>query len=125
MFLQTLRRMAYPTAESEQVTDGSQERFVDTEDFVATAERVTHRELSWFFEDYLRQPELPELEVEQHGEELVLHWLSPLQADFPLPVPVEIDGEVQRVEMPGGSGSVTVGSRRWRIDPQEWLLRVQ
>ena len=62
-FFRTLRRMAYPTKEMERLTDGRQERLVNTDDFLTIAETECKCELDWFFEMYLRQPKLPKLTV--------------------------------------------------------------
>ena len=45
----TLRRMLYPTPEMEKITDGSQTRFVTTNDFKHTAENMYGKDLDWFF----------------------------------------------------------------------------
>jgi aminopeptidase N len=119
------RRMAYPTAELERVTDGSQVRFVDTDDVRAAAERAAGRDLGWFFELYLRRPELPELAVEERDGRLELAWRTPLDGAFPLPVPVRLGGELVRVELPGGQGTLELGLKPYEIDPDRWLLRAR
>ena len=58
-FFKALRRVTYPKPELEKVTDGSQVRLVDTEDIRAIIEESAGVDLAWFFELYLRQPELP------------------------------------------------------------------
>lgn len=122
-FFTALRRMAYPDPALEKVTDGSQCRFVDTEDFVAIAEAAAGEELDWFFEVYVRQPKLPRLETERLGDELVLKWKSPLEQPFPMPVPVRIGERIVRVEMPGGEARVHVGTADVEVDPENRLLR--
>ncbi len=122
-FLRALRRMAYPDPELEQVTDGSQVRFADTEDFRALAEEIHGAELGWFFELYLRQPELPRLVAEKVGRELRLRWETPIEVDFPLPVPVKAGGRIHRVPMPGGEGRLALRTSQYELDPELWLLR--
>src|SRR5215208_1084651 len=63
-FFRSLRRMAYPTKEMEKITDGRQERLVNTDDFLTIAEAESKMDLDWFFELYLRQPKLPKLVTE-------------------------------------------------------------
>jgi len=121
-FFSFLRRMAYPDERWERRTDGSQVRFVDTEDVRALAEQVAGEDLEWFFEVYLRQPELPRLEVRREADELHLAWQVPEGLRFPMPLPLELDGRLTRVLMPGGRAVVPVGAARVRIDPQARVL---
>lgn len=124
VFFEFLRRMAYPDPAMEKVTDGSQVRFVDTEDVRAIAEKVSGQDLGWFFEVYLRQPALPELREERDGAQLTLSWHVPGDLVFPMPVPVAVGGKVRRVEMPDGKATVKVPRRaECEIDPNGWLLR--
>ena len=50
------------------------------------AERISGQELSWFFNMYLRQPELPVLLSSIGGEKLVLEWKTPEGFPFPMPL---------------------------------------
>jgi aminopeptidase N len=122
-FFVALRRMAYPVPALEQVTDGSQVRFVDTEDFRRIAEQAHGADLGWFFEVYLRQPDLPRLEVVREGDELVLTWQPPVAVEFPVPVPLVVGGVAQRVELPGGTARVPLDGEEYELDPDLWLLR--
>jgi aminopeptidase N len=122
-FFQALRHMAYPTKEREAITDGRQERLVTTDDFLTIAEQDSGRKLDWFFEVYLRQPKLPRLVTELSGNELRLRWDSPDGLPFPMPIDVEIDGKVRRVEMPDGRATVTFMGTPPRVDPDGWILK--
>jgi aminopeptidase N len=122
-FFLCLRRMAYPDPALERVTDGSQVRFADSEEFVALAGRISERDLGWFFEVYLRQPALPRLAAEREGKRLELRWEVPGELAFPMPVPVRVGGEMVRVEMPGGRGSLELGASDFEIDPEQRVLR--
>lgn len=122
-FFVAMRRMAYPDPALESTTDGSACRFSDTEEIRAIAEQHTGLELDWFFEVYLRQPKLPRLVSELEGDELRLAWLLPKGYDFPMPIELEIDGELRRVEMTNGEAIVDVtGAVIIEIDPNGWLL---
>lgn len=124
LFFPTLRRFLYPTPESERVTNGRQVRMVSTDDFIATAERITGRELSWFFEVYVRRAELPKLEAIQDDDELRLRWSAPGGLPFPMPIEVEIDGARRRVEVPATGTSIRVPrGATVRVDPDGWVLR--
>ncbi len=122
-FFEVLRRWAYPDPASELRTDGSACRLTSTDELLEIAERVTQRELDWFFELYLRQARLPALETEQVAGELRLHWRTPAGLEFSMPVEVDVGGRRVRVEMPGGSGVLEVGDAKFQLDPDRWLLR--
>jgi aminopeptidase N len=128
-FFRALRRMAYPTKEMEKLTDGRQERLVNTDDFLTIAEAECKCELDWFFEIYLRQPKLPRLGVAAAGTGssglLNLVWETPNNMPFPMPIDVVIDGKTQRVEMKGGKGSLTFTGDAPVIDPNGWVLKAQ
>jgi aminopeptidase N len=124
IFHDVLRRWAYPDPELEAVTDGRQCRLVTTEGFQRLVESLSGRDLDWFFELYLRQPELPRLRTELRGGELVLRWRTPAGLEFPMPVELRRGGESFRVEMPDGKAVVP-----WPpgvdpiVDPDGWILR--
>jgi len=124
VFFRALRRMAYPDPTLERVTDGSQCRFSSTEEIRAIAERVSGRDLGWFFELYLRQKDLPTLEHAIEDGELRLRWRTPRDLPFPMPVEVKLGRRLERVEMPAGRGSIALGrARRPQLDPNGWILR--
>lgn len=123
-FFQVLRRFAYPLPELETVTDGSQCRFVVTEDFRRTAESVAGRDLSWFFHVYVRQPQLPKLEVERSKGRLHLRWKTPEGLPFLMPVEILIDGERRIVPVDTQGTSIEVGAENEvSLDPDNWVLR--
>jgi aminopeptidase N len=74
LFFATLRRWLYPTEDLERVTDGRQVRLVSTDDFVRHVSRMAGRDLSWFFEVYVRRAELPRLREARTESELSLEW---------------------------------------------------
>jgi aminopeptidase N len=124
VFMTVLRRMAYPDPALEKVTDGSQTRFVDTEDFRSLAEDISGRDLAGFFEVYLRQPELPVLVGERTDDGLYLSWSLPLDVSFALDVPVSIDGRVQRVLMTDEGARIPLrADQSVEIDPEARLLK--
>ena len=118
-----LRRMAYPTPEAWRASDGSQVRFADTDEFVAIAEETSGIDLGWFFDVYVHEAELPELELTRREGELDLAWKAPDALPFPMPVDVRIDGVNRRVEMPGGTATVPVpAGAEVVVDPDRWIL---
>jgi aminopeptidase N len=125
-----LRRMAYPDSASRQATDGEQVRFATTDDFLRIAEEESGRELDWFFEVYLRQPALPELVAKREGgaagaDVVRISWNVPGGLPFPMPVEIEIDGEVRRVEVPvdGAAEIEAPAGAEVALDPRGWTLR--
>jgi aminopeptidase N len=125
-FNRALRRMAYPTPAAEKLTDGRQCRFATTDDFLTVAEKASGRELDWFFELYLRQPALPELISERSGGSLQLHWETPDDLRFPMPVEVKIGEDRRRVEMTNGRATLDIpAGETVEVDPDGWILRAR
>ncbi len=122
-FLRSIRRMAYPTSESEKWTDGRALRLVSTEDYVTIASREAKQDLSWFFEVYIRQAKLPELKKEVKDNTLTLEWITPDNLPFPMPIDVVADGKTTRVPMTEGKGSVKFTGDEPVIDPNGWVLK--
>ncbi len=122
--LTVLRRFAYPTPEMEKLTNGSACRFVSTADFVRQAEAVSGRNLGWFFNLYLNQPKLPKLVSEIRGDKLLLRWETPKGYPFPMPVEIEVNGQIERIEMPDGQAELSATRyAKARLDPQMWILK--
>lgn len=95
-----------------------------TPDFLRIVNEVTGKDYGWFFRGYLYQAALPVLNETREGETLNLSWTTGDGADFPMPVEVSVDGEVQTLAMTGGRGSVRVpAGAHIIIDPQNKVLR--
>jgi aminopeptidase N len=123
-FFRALRRLLYPTDVAARSTDGSAAHFASTSDVIAAAERESGKDLDWFFEVYVYQPNLPTLVSTQTRDHLTLEWQTPGNAPFPLPVEVVVGGRAQRVEMPGGRASVRIpAGAEVAVDPHGWVLR--
>jgi aminopeptidase N len=125
-FFPMLRRMAYPDPALEKEPGGRACRFATTEEIRAIAERESGLDLAWFFEVYLRQPELPVLAAMQKGSALLLEWKSPAGAPFPMPVEVQLGTEYVRVPCPEGKGRVEIGKHSFfEVDPRKRVLRAE
>lgn len=123
-FFKSIRKMAYPDPKMEKVTNGKQFHFGTTDDFLKITERESGKKLGWFFELYLRQPKLPKLVAETKNNELELRWETPNDMPFPMPVEVKINGEIKRVEMKNGKGSLPLSQdAKFEIDPNGWVLK--
>ena len=111
------------------------DRNASTADFVAVMEEVSGRRLDWFFDQWLRRPGVPELEIEWSYDaaasavEFDVRQLGP--TIYRLPVDVEAvlaDGSSVRgrVDVVGQRSAeslpVPVRPESLRIDPDGWLL---
>jgi len=106
-----------------------------TADFAAVMEEVSGRRLAWFFDQWLRRPGVPELEIAWRFDEatstveLAVAQLGPTIYRLPLDVEAVLDdGRAVRgrvdVEGERAATSLLVPARpdRLRIDPDTWLL---
>ncbi|PWJ43748.1 M1 family aminopeptidase [Sediminitomix flava] len=123
--LKGIRKLAYPTKEAERSTDGSQCHFVNSTDFIRIMEEESGMELDWYFELYLRQPDLPNLVINQTESNLTLQWDTPKKLAFPMPVEVVIDGKKKRIEV--GLEEVKIplekGVKEVLVDPENWIYK--
>lgn len=122
-FLRSIRRMAYPTPESEKWADGRALRLVTTDDYVTIASAEAKQDLRWFFEVYTRQAKLPALKTEAANGVLRLEWVTPDNLPFPMPVDVVVGGKTVRVPMTGGKGSLNYTGAAPVVDPNGWVLK--
>ena len=99
-------------------------RYGSTPEFLAIVNEETGQDLTWFFRGYLYQAALPDLIDTREGERLSLRWVTGDGAAFPMPVEVEVDGQLRTVPMTGGEGSLAVPvGAHVLIDPANKLLR--
>ncbi|MBA4048885.1 MAG: peptidase M1, partial [Sphingomonas sp.] len=97
-------------------------RFASTTEFERIVAEESGRDLRWFFDTYLRQAALPELVATPRPGGLMLAWKN--AKPFPMPVEVQVDEQMVRVEMADGAGSVDVpDSAHVVLDPQARILR--
>ncbi len=122
--VQSLRLLAYPDSAMTYATDGSQCHFVTTADFERVVKDVSGQELDWFFEVYLRQPQLPRLISSQKGDRLSLHWDVPGDLPFRMPVEVRMGVGIRKVAMRSDEESISVSKNVLPVvDPDNWILR--
>ncbi|MEP9401182.1 M1 family metallopeptidase [Sphingomonas sp. VNH70] len=121
-FLAATRRLVY--GRSDPRPGNFAPRFATTRDFTDAAAQESGRDLTWFFDVYLRQAALPELIERRDGDTLTLRWQVPGGGPFPLPVEIEVDGAVRQVPMTGGVAVLPVpASAHVVIDPMARVLR--
>ena len=123
-FLRLLREWTDPTPPLPTTNASCRCRFATTDDLVRLASRIAGSDLSWFFEVYLRQAELPRLVATRTATGLELRWEAPGGLPFPMPLDVRVDGRVRRVEMPDGRATLAVPAGvTAEVDPDAWVLR--
>ena len=126
-FFKGLRKMAYPIKVMETYTDGRQNRFATTDDVKQIFEEESKQDLDWFFEVYLRQPELPALigsVVEKNKTQL--RWETPNDLPFPMPIDLEINGETKRIIMKDGKVELNIKNvKSLAIDKNGWILKAE
>ena len=124
-FFELLRRQAYPQEpDLDDVNRCSQCRIATSEDFIALAKKVSGQPLDWFFDLYLRRPELPALVVHDAGDHLQVAWQVPEGMRFPMPLEFTRNGERERVAMPEGRAVIhKQPGDDIVLDPDFWVLR--
>jgi aminopeptidase N len=99
-------------------------RYGTTPEFMAIARRVSGRDLDWFFQAYLYQAKLPELQATRSGNTLQLAWKTEKDTPFPMPVEVRVGDRVVTVAMTDGRGSVELPEgASYTLDPHSKVLR--
>lgn len=97
-FWRAIRILVYDTPDPASLQPPIQARLRSTDDFMRIASDVYGQDLSWFFEVYARRGPLPVLASSETEKGLSLEWQNVDGLNFPMPVPVRIDGELLRVE---------------------------
>jgi len=99
-------------------------RYGTTPEFMAIVKRASGRDLDWFFQVYLYQKELPELQATRNGNALQLAWKTEKNTPFPMPVEVRVGERVLSVPMTDGRGSVELpAGASYTLDPHSKVLR--
>lgn len=121
-FFRSIRLLVY--GRDDPAPGNFEPRFASTRDYMDIVNEVTGQNLDWFFEGYLYQAAIPDLVETREGDRLILEWKTGNGAAFPLPVEVEVRGQVQTVPMTGGRGEITLpAGAHYVIDPYGKVLR--
>lgn len=121
--LKSMRRLCYDTPETEKIKDGRQCHFVTTADFQLICEQESGKALGWFFDVYLRQPQLPKLVSRVEGQQISLRWETPQDLPFSFPIEIKINGKIQRLDL--GKETITLSFNpgdKPEVDPDRWGL---
>jgi aminopeptidase N len=121
-FFRTVREEVYGTPDPR--PGNFAPRYGTTPEFIAIAKRVSGRDLDWFFQAYLYQKDLPELQATRSGNTLQLAWKTEKNTPFPMPVEVKVGDSVVNVPMTDGRGSVALTEgTAYTLDPHSKVLR--
>lgn len=71
----------------------------DTQDFLKAVNKASKQDLSWFFDVYFYQAELPELVQEKTETSLKLSWNIQNSKPFPMPIEISINGKVTSLDL--------------------------
>ncbi len=120
LFFRAVRILVYGTDRPETLQAPIEARLRSTDDFASIVSGVTGEDMSWFFDAYFRQAALPELAVTETDDGLLLTWSTEQDTDFPMPIDVRIDGELERIEFTDNTALIPEATRDdVLIDP--WL----
>jgi aminopeptidase N len=121
-FFRTVREEVYGSADPRPGMFAP--RYGTTPEFIAIARRVSGRDLDWFFQAYLYQKDLPELQAVRNGNTLELAWKTEKNTPFPMPVEVRVGDRVLSVPMTDGRGSIALPEgASYTLDPHSKVLR--
>jgi aminopeptidase N len=120
----SIRRLVYDTAHPEELSPPIPARLRSTDDFMNLASDEAGQDLAWFFEVYARRGPLPVLEVTESDAGLQFEWRNTGGVEFPMPVPVRVNGEMRRVEFTGNRTVLPdVREADAQVDPFMQVLR--
>ncbi|MBA16940.1 MAG: peptidase M1 [Sphingomonas sp.] len=121
-FFEVTRRLVYGRADPR--PGNFEPRFSSTREYMDIVNDVTGKNYDWFFNVYLYQAVLPKIVEERNGDTLTLRWQVPGDGPFPLPIEIQVDGEIRLVPMSDGTATLNVpASAHVLIDPHARLLR--
>ena len=64
--------------------------------------------------------------MEAQNGKLLLKWETPEGYPFPMPVEVEVDGQIERIAMTDGKAELDLERySHCRVDPQGWILKAK
>jgi aminopeptidase N len=121
-FFRTVREVVYGTSQPK--PGNFSPRYGTTREFIAAANNAARRDLGWFFQAYLYQAGLPELQASRNGARLELAWKTAAGTPFPMPVEVRVGQHIVTVAMDNGKGSVDLPQgATYTLDPHSKILR--
>ena len=123
-FWRAVRILVYDTPDPASLPAPIPARFRSTDDFMRITSEVAGQDLAWFFEVYARRGPLPKLAITEQNNAVVLEWLIADDLDFPMPIPVRINGDIRRVEFSENRATLMgLSSSDIQVDPYMRVLR--
>jgi aminopeptidase N len=99
-------------------------RYGTSREFIDIVDDVTKTDMNWFFDVYLYQAALPDLQVKRIGNQLLLSWKTEGGKPFPMPVDVRVGDAIVTVPMKDGRGHLTIPALATiTLDPNSKILR--
>lgn len=121
-FFDSLRTLVYNRPDPK--PGNFEPHYATAHDFINIVNKTTGRDLTWFFNVYLYQAALPQLDVQREGDTLSLRWHAPNNLPFPMPVDVQVDDTMHTLPMTHGEGTLTIPEHALVVvDPRSKLLR--
>jgi aminopeptidase N len=121
-FFESTRRLVYGRPDPK--PGNFKPRYASTREYIDIVDKVTGRDLKWFFDVYLYDAALPKLETTRHGDTLQFRWVTGHGEPFPMPLEVQVGHTVHTLPMTHGTGELTVPEGSLLIvDPRSKVLR--
>ena len=121
-FFRAVRELVYGNADPR--PGNFAPRYGTTREFIDIIRRTSGRDLDWFFQAYMYQAALPELETRRKGDTLELAWKTEKGTPFPMPLEVRVDGRILTLPMADGRGSIALPAGAVvTLDPHSKVLR--
>lgn len=121
IFFKIFRRWAYPNEEKEKIKTGKQCRNATTDEFLEIAEKISGKNLNWFWEVYFRHASLPKLHFNKKMNEYTFWWETENNIEFYLPVEIKVDDKIEKIDISNGKTKI-VSDKEIIIDPNEKIL---
>ena len=123
-FWRAVRRLVYDTVTPDELAAPIPARLRTTDDFVNIVSDEAGRDLAWFFEVYARRGPLPVLAITEEDDAVELQWQNIGELDFPMPVPVRVNGVIRRVEFTANRAELPgITEAKIQVDPLMQVLR--
>ncbi|PYE32356.1 peptidase M1-like protein [Idiomarina fontislapidosi] len=122
-FFAATRKLVYGTTNPE--PGNFKPHFADTQYFIDAVNAEVGEDMTWFFEHYVYQAELPELVSERDGDQLTLYFKSAANAPFSMPVEVRVGDGLKTIEVSKTPNTVKLESSDAHVvlDPHAKILR--
>jgi aminopeptidase N len=98
-------------------------QFGSTQGYLKIVNQVTGKDYGWFFNVYLYRAALPKLVSERSNGMVKVHWQTPDNLPFPMPVEVRVDNKLVTLPMTDGTGQTPAGQfSAVTLDPNSKIL---